>query len=120
MEEEKLNNLIYLLRIHHIDSEPLENLIKGYKKLEEYSDDLLSQNEMFKDMYDEEVYKNKKLEEENRNIKNHIYYKGFVELNYIPKSKVREFFEKSKVVKNESKDKTYLLIDVSELNEELL
>ena len=35
MEEEKLNNLIYLLRIHHIDSEPLENLIKRNKELEE-------------------------------------------------------------------------------------
>jgi len=35
MEEEKLNNLIYLLRTHHIDSEPLENLIKRNKELEE-------------------------------------------------------------------------------------
>lgn len=50
------------------------------------------------------------------------YYKSdsYIKENYVLKSKVREFFEKSKVVKNESKDKTYLLIDVSELNEELL
>lgn len=41
------------------------------KELEEHSDDLLSQNEMFKDMYDEEVYKNKKLEKENARLKAH-------------------------------------------------
>lgn len=39
MEEEKLNNLIYLLRIHHIDSEPLENLIKRNKELEEHNEE---------------------------------------------------------------------------------
>lgn len=68
MEEEELNNLIYLLRIHHIDSEPLENLIKEYKELKK----------------------------ENRNIKNYIYYKEVVELNYIPKSKIREKIEELK------------------------
>ena len=44
MEEEKLNNLIYLLRIHHIDSEPLENLIKGYKEQQEYIKELESKD----------------------------------------------------------------------------
>lgn len=32
MEEDKLNSLIYTLQIHHIDSEPIENLIEGYKE----------------------------------------------------------------------------------------
>lgn len=69
----------------------LENLIKEYKELEKKVNKYEKQIDL-----------------------------EWVEENYIEKSKVREFFEKSKVVKNESKDKTYLLIDVSELNEELL
>lgn len=46
----------------------------------------------------------KELEEENKNIKNHIYYKEIVELNYIPKSKVRE---KIKEVNNSNENYTF-------------
>ena len=68
MEEEKLNNLIYLLRIHHIDSEPLENLIKRNKELEEECKYLKEQIPVDKIFY--------------------YFYKDF-----IPKSKVREKIE---------------------------
>jgi hypothetical protein len=117
----------------------IENLIKGYKELQEHSDDLLSQNEMFKDMYDEEIYKNKKLEEEkesllwqrntidipkieelqeeNRNIKNHIYYKEVVELNYIPKSALQELI-KNKAHTDTYNFKTIAVKDIEELLQE--
>lgn len=72
MEEEKLNNLIYLLRIHHIDSEPLENLIKRNKDLEE---------------------ENKKAKEISCTI-----MKDFIEKDVIPKSKVREKIEWLKTI----------------------
>ena len=101
----------------------IENLIKRNKELEEkvnkYEKQIdlewVENNYIEKSKYDEVIKRNKELE--NTTLLISPYY---VTENYIPKSKVREFFEKSKVVKNESKDKTYLLIDVSELNEELL
>lgn len=50
-----------------------------------------------------EKEKNKELEEQNKYIKNHIYYKEFVELNYIPKSKVREKIEEAEEYEKEVK-----------------
>jgi len=73
MEEEKLNNLIYLLRIHHIDSEPLENLIKGYKELEEKNFGYTIKIALLQ----AEIIESEKERKE----------------NYIPKSKVKEKIE---------------------------
>ena len=97
-ETDSLLQIIDEDTIHEIDFpnfeyeqvEALRNLIKGYKELEIIN----------------------KMQEYRISV--------IDERELIPKSKVREFFEKSKVVKNESKDKTYLLIDVSDLDEELL
>ena len=44
----------------------------------------------------------------------------YLKTDYIPKSKVRDFLGKSKIVTSENKEKTYLLIDVTEIKKELL
>ena len=45
------------------------------------------------DFYNKEKEKNKELEEENRNIKNYIYYKEFVEQNYIPNERLIHYMD---------------------------
>lgn len=97
-----------------IPIEIIENLIKEYNYMCKLYYDLGSN-------YCDLDEKNKKLEKENQSYRDYFGTPPcYDNADYIPKSKVREFLEKSKVVKNESKDKTYLLIDVSELNKELL
>ncbi len=107
MEEEKLNNLIYLLRIHHIDSEPLENLIEEYKKIEKQIDlEWVENNYIEKSKYNELVKRNKELEEENRIYKSQL--NSAFDNGFISKSKVREKIEEAnEKITNEFVCETY-------------
>lgn len=92
MEEEKLNNLIYLLKIHHIDSEPLENLIKEYKKIEKQIDlEWVENNYIEKSKYNELIKRNNELEEENRIYKSQL--NSAFDNGFISKSKAKEKIE---------------------------
>ena len=68
-----------------------EDIIKHFEELKRNKEHIANiDTDFFFNFVENLINRNKELEEENKNIKNHIYYKEFVELNYIPKSKLQE------------------------------